>query len=437
MRKFSSVPTRRAAALFSASALAATALIATAGSAGAVITTGGATDPQNRPAFVRDGAGIALALCTDAVQCEPADPADPLHGGYFGAEATAGPITAIYGIETAAGEDPVTGEPSDTATLANVARFRGEGLRPGGRYTIRDPWGTRTVFADGQGDLDVVREAGGEAGSPLGQGIVKTFLRRLNAPAGFIGDLETAGPVTGSPTGFNRITVTGPGVNATQRNFTVNGQMRANTAMTSVGVESVRLGNVNKAGASTVNIPVASFGTAPAQVSVAKAGANPGKFQVTRTATIAQGTNGQILVTYRPQPNRTHSAILVLNDNGLGAPHRVRLQGTGPDTLRARVASSSPRRGQLVGVSKNVSARFNEAVRGVKKSSFTLTNQSNGNKVGGSVSRVGQTNRYVFNPRSNLAGDTTYRVRLVGGKAAIRDLAGNPLRTKAWKFRTR
>lgn len=435
MRKFSSLSTRRAAALFSVSALAATALVATAGSAGAVVTTGGANDANGRPAFVRDGAGVALALCTDAVQCEPADPADPLHGGYFGAEATAGPITAIYGIETAAGED-AAGNPSDQAVLANVARFRGEGLRPGGRYTIRDPWGTRTVFADDQGDLEVVREAGGEAGTPLGQGVVKTFLRARNAPAGFLGSLEGVGPVTGSPTGFNQITVTGPGVNATQRNFTVSGQMRANTAMTSVGVESVRLGNINKAGPSTVNIRVASFGTAPAQVSVTKAGANPGRFQVARTATIAQGSNGQIQVTYRPQRNRTHSAVLVLNDNGLGAPHRIRLQGTGPDTLRARVASSSPRRGQRVGVNKNVSARFNEAVRGVK-GSFTLTNQSNGNKVAARVSRVGNTNRYVLNPRRSLNRGTTYRVRLAGGKAAIRDLAGNPLRTKAWKFRTR
>jgi Bacterial Ig-like domain len=101
------------------------------------------------------------------------------------------------------------------------------------------------------------------------------------------------------------------------------------------------------------------------------------------------------------------------------------------------VASSSPRRGQRVGVNKNVSVRFNEAVRGVKKSSFQVVNQRSGNRIAGSVSRVGQTNRYVFNPRRALAGDTTYRVRLLGGRAQIRDLAGNPLRDRAWRFRTR
>jgi Big-like domain-containing protein len=440
MRKFSSVPTRRAAALFSASALAATALIATAGSAGAVVTAGGAADPEGRPGFFTDSQGIRLALCTNAVNCEPADPVDPLHGGYFAAEAQAGPVLAIYGIETAEGED-AAGNPNGQAIVANVARFRGD-LAANRQYRIQGPWGTHSCLTAADGELDCIVEAGGEAGTPVGGGPVKTFLRRVSgAPAGFLGDLETAGPVTGSPTGFNRVVVRGPAGNIVgQTNlFSVQGQMAANTPMANLSTDALRMGSGTNARPVTRNIRFSSFGTAPATPQVTKLGANPGRFAVDTSAcaAVAAGRACNIRVTYTPQNNRDASARLRIGTGIPGSARQVSLQGVGTDTLRARVASSSPSRGQRVGVSKNVSVRFNEAVRGVKKSSFQVVNQRSGNKVGGSVSRVGQTNRYVFNPRSNLAGDTTYRVRLVGGKAAIRDLAGNPLRTKAWKFRTR
>jgi len=440
MRKFSSLPTRRTAALFSASALAATALIATAGSASAVVTAGGTPDAQNRPGFFTDSQGIRLALCTDGVNCEPADPLDPLHGGYFGAEAQAGPVLAIYGIETAEGED-AAGNPNGQAIVANVARFRGD-LPANRRYRIQGPWGTHSCLTAADGELDCIVEAGGEAGTPIAGGPVKTFLRRTNgAPAGFLGDLETAGPVTGSPTGFNRVVVRGPAGNIVgQTNlFTVTGQMAANTPMANLNTDSLSMGNGRNAQPVTRTIRFSSFGTAPATPQVTKLGANPGRFAVNTSAcaAVAAGNACDIRVTYTPQNNRDASARVRIGTGIPGSARLVTLQGTGTDTLRARVASSTPRRGQRVGVKKNVSVRFNEAVRGVKKSSFQVVNQRSGNKVGGSVSRVGQTNRYVFNPRRDLAGGTTYRVRLVGGKAAIRDLAGNPLRTKAWKFRTR
>jgi len=421
MRHFSPVHKRRVAALFSASALAAAALVATAGSAGAVITQGGGTRPDNVPTFFQDGNGVRVAACEDLAVC--VDAFDPADGVYFDAGADTQSIRAVFSV--GAGFDPAEGLEID-----NSFRFSDAAPLPNGRYTMRHPWGTATCNATA-GTMD--------CRSALTATPVSTFLRTLARPAGFLGNGETPRRVTGSPTGFNRLVITGPGAFRESTNlFTVLGQMPANTAMTSVGVESVRLGNVNKAAPSTVNIPVASFGTAPAQVSVTKAGANPGRFQVLQPATIAQDTSGQIRVTYRPQNNRNATARLRIATQGNpGATRVVTLRGTGTDTLRARVAASSPRRGQRVGVNKNVSARFNEAVRGVKKSSFTLTNQSNGNRVRGSVSRVGQTNRYVLNPRRSLDRGTTYRVRLVGGNAAIRDLAGNPLRTKAWRFRTR
>ena len=422
-------------ALLSVAALAATGLVAAAVPAGAAVTAGGQADANGRPGFVRDADGIALALCTDAVNCEPADPADPLHGGYFSAEATVGGIRAVFAIETAAGED-AAGNPTDQATVANVAVFDGDGLRPGARYTIRHPWGSSSVVADDRGRVRRVIEAGGEAGTALGSGVVKTFLRRVNAPAGFLGNLDAAGRVTGSPTGFNAVQVTGPGVNATARNFIVNGQMRANTAMTSVSTGALKLGSVKKATPSTAPIPVTSFGTANATFTVTKSGANPGAFRVQTPAAVASGSAGTISVTYTPKANRDASAVLTIDDNGLAAPRKVTLTGVANDTRAPKVLASTPARGAAnVAAGKSVKVKFSEAVVSAK-TSLSLVDAA-GNKVGAKVSRVGKTNTYLVNPGRALAHGAKYTVKVNGGKKALRDLAGNAAKDTRWSFRTR
>jgi hypothetical protein len=231
---------RRSAALMSVAALATTGFIATAGSAGAAITAGAGTDAQDRPNFFRDGEGVRVVLCQDAVNCEPADPADPdpLHGGYFSAEAVAGNFRVVFAVETAATEDEATGELNpNEAMVSSVAVYDAENLQPGARYVIKHPWGQRAVRADNRGRVRVVDEAGGESTTPISAGTAKTFLRRLNAPQGFLGTLEGVGRVTGSPSGFNRIAVSGPGNNVVQRNWIVNGQLVEDMPMTSVSAK--------------------------------------------------------------------------------------------------------------------------------------------------------------------------------------------------------
>lgn len=426
---------RRPAALLSVAALATTGLVAAAVPAGAAVTAGGQADGNGRPAFVRDATGIALALCTDAVNCEPADPADPLHGGYYSAEATAGGIRAVFAIETAAGED-AAGNPTDQATVANVAVFDGDGLRAGARYTIKHPYGTSTVVADDRGRVRRVIEAGGEAGTPLGSGVVKTFLRRVNAPAGFLGNLDTAGRVTGSPTGFNAMTVTGPGVNATARNFIVNGQMRANTAMTSMSTSALKLGSITKATPSTATIPVSSFGTAAATITTTLGGANPSAFQVQNPAAVASGSAANIRVTYAPRANRDVSAILTIADGGLAAPRQVTLTGVANDTRAPKVLSANPARGAAnVAAGKSIKVQFSEAVRDAK-GGLSLVDAT-GDKVGAKVSRVRQSNTYVLNPGRALDRGARYTVKVNGGAKALRDLANNAARDTQWSFRTR
>ncbi|HWL99714.1 MAG TPA: hypothetical protein VNP20_20395, partial [Nocardioidaceae bacterium] len=234
MRNFSSVPKRRAAALFSASALVAAALVATAGTASAVITQGPGTDPTGAPLSFRDAEGVAVGLCIDPVNCaEPVDPAEPpvvepvfpteadSEASYFAAEAQAGPVLAIFGVEALS--DGVA------ITTANMYRFRGD-LAANTQYRIRHPWGTANCLTEDDGELDCLLETGGEAGGTVGAGPVKTFLRQTNAPAGFLGSLAAPSTVTGSPTGFNRVVVTGPNGNVVGRTnlFAVAGQMSAN-----------------------------------------------------------------------------------------------------------------------------------------------------------------------------------------------------------------
>lgn len=425
---------RPMSAILSATALTATSLLAAAGPANAVITAGGAEDAEGRPAFVRDAEGVALQLCTaDEPACEAADPLDPLHGGYFGAEAEAGPFLAIYGIETAADEE------NGGAFVANVTRFRANGVRPNATYTVRDPWGTTRVTADDRGRVNHLIESGGEVGTIAG-GHVTTFLRLRNNPDGLLGDLDTVGLVTGSPTGFNQVTVTGPGLRpggVSTNRFTVTGQMREDTAMSSVGRTSMRMGSLRNARPVRRAVRYSSFGTADAVPQVRVRGPQAARFRVRDNCTsVAPGSTCTITVTYVPRANRSASAVLVVDDNSLAAPRRIQLQGTGPDTRAPRVASMTPARSATgVPLGKSVGVRFDEVVRGVK-GSFALVDNSTGRQVAARVTRRGAS-RFVLDPRRALSPRTTYTVRLDGGRQGIRDRVGNAARDLTWQFRTR
>jgi hypothetical protein len=435
---------RRSAALLSVAAMATTGLIATAVPASAVITQGtGGNDANGAPLVFQDDQGVAVQMCLDEAVCaEPVDPADPpadepvfpapeSEAAYFAAEATAGPVLAIYGIEALA-------DAAGAVSVANVARFRADGLSPNAEYTIRGPWGTVTATTDVDGELEHLIETGGEAGGTVQSGHVKTFLRRVGAAPGLLGDINAPGPVVGSPTGFNRVVVRGPNGALVGRTstFTVAGQMAPDTAMTSVATQSLNLGNTRKSTPTVVNIPVSSFGTADAAVTAVKSGANPGQFAVVNNcATVASGAACNIRVTYTPRANRNASAILTIDDNGLAAPRQVTLTGVAQDTRAPQLQSRTPGKGATVRPGKSVKVQFSEAVRGLNRSTFTLVDRSNNRKVAATVSKRG--NSYVLNPRRALKRGTSYSVKLNGGARQIRDLANNGARDVQWRFRTR
>lgn len=90
----------------------------------------------------------------------------------------------------------------------------------------------------------------------------------------------------------------------------------------------------------------------------------------------------------------------------------------------------------LVKRGSNVTVTFNEAVQGVGTGTFTLKNASTGALVTARVFRNGTTNQWILDPSLALAKKTKYTVAVSGGPAAIRDLAGNALVSKAWQFTT-
>jgi len=207
------------------------------------------------------------------------------------------------------------------------------GLRPNKTFTIRDPWGTHRCTTDASGRLDAKNcffERSGGTGGPFRLGPVKSLLRSRFPTAGFLG---AAAPqrVTGSPIGFNKLNVTGPGVNVHTNLFTVTSQLAPSTPMSLVDTDAVRLGSRQSSKPVTKVIRYRSVGTAAAKPRLSKAGANPAASKASSScASVAPGRQCAIKVTYRPIVGRDKSAVLVIDDNTMAKPRRVALTGVAP-----------------------------------------------------------------------------------------------------------
>ena len=107
---------------------------------------------------------------------------------------------------------------------------------------------------------------------------------------------------------------------------------------------------------------------------------------------------------------------------------------TGPSPV---ITAMTPRAGAtLVRRSSNIAVTFSEAIQGASTATVTLKNAATGAKVTATVSRNGTTNQWILNPSANLASRTNYTVSVTGGVTAVRDLAGNPLKSASWTFTT-
>jgi subtilisin family serine protease len=107
---------------------------------------------------------------------------------------------------------------------------------------------------------------------------------------------------------------------------------------------------------------------------------------------------------------------------------------TGPAPF---VTATTPRPGAaLVRRTSNIAVTFSETIQGAGTGTVTLKNAATGAKVTATVSRNGSTNQWILNPSATLPARTKYTVTVAGGTAAVRDLAGNPLKSASWTFTT-
>lgn len=218
----------------------------------------GPVDPANGfPTWYSDGS-VKLQLCYEAGKgclSEPPDPNSPAsypdnfpeEAFWFQASATGGNLSTYEAaLEGAHTNGPV--QPGEQMGFGRL-RFIVDNLTPGASYTITHPYGINTFVAEPDpkvgGRIKQTIDAGvcapsatvpcdwaGVGAAFLGNyatGTTATFLRQVGAAPGTLGDINTARPVTGAPSGTNAVTITGPnaggpGVNTlTVNTFTVQG----------------------------------------------------------------------------------------------------------------------------------------------------------------------------------------------------------------------
>lgn len=120
-------------------------------------------------------------------------------------------------------------------------RVRFDDATPGGVYTITHPFGTMTVTADEDGEVDVTEDIGCGA-APCNfaaalNGKISHFLKwdpafAPAAPAGYLGDPSVAHRIIGSPFNTNFFRINGPGVsNVTTNLFNVSGKLFTTTSL--------------------------------------------------------------------------------------------------------------------------------------------------------------------------------------------------------------
>ena len=113
--------------------------------------------------------------------------------------------------------------------------------------------------------------------------------------------------------------------------------------------------------------------------------------------------------------------------------------GAAPDEIAPTVASTTPTANQTnVFINKAANAVFSEAMDASTISGTTYTLVGPGSSpVAGLVSYDVPSQTATFTPTSNLAINTTYTARILGGITGAKDVAGNALVTdKVWIFTT-
>jgi hypothetical protein len=213
----------------------------------------GPVDPRiGFPLWYQDDTGVRLQLCLDAAanRCltplpnlgAPASVNDrlinfPGEAFWWTAEAE---VTLPNGERARLVLAKEAAFTTEEATIGQQISFdrvrvRFEEVTPFGVYTITHPFGTMTVTADEDGEVDVTEDIGcGAAPCNFAQslnGKISHFLKwdpafAPAAPAGYLGDPSVDHRIIGSPFNTNFFRIVGPGVGTvTQNLFSVSGKL--------------------------------------------------------------------------------------------------------------------------------------------------------------------------------------------------------------------
>ncbi|NUR07590.1 MAG: choice-of-anchor D domain-containing protein [Nocardioidaceae bacterium] len=318
----------------------------------ALVGSPGPTNPDtNFPAYYTDLNGLSLQLCLDdpvAVNCLTTRD-ELLNAGadgeafYASASAEVGDFGAEYALEAA-----FAGDGANQEIVFARTRYIGTG-EPNSTYTFTGPYGTDTCTTNATGTLprngctfDEGGAVGGDVTSATASNRVGPFLvwnTTADRPAGYIGDPNVAHAVTGSPTGFNKVQVRGPGVTGTcvdgatvtqgcqeTDQFLVAGQVMDGAQ----GVATpVSFGPVTQA--TTKTVTYTNIGNAAAHVvTAAVSGAGFASTADTCTgATVAVGGHCDVDVTFTPTPGQPATGSVTFTDDSAGGTAKAALSGKG------------------------------------------------------------------------------------------------------------
>ncbi len=342
--------------------------VITAGAASAALPPGGVgpIDPASQfPSYYADTNGLRLQLCQDGPPHCLAGPEQiqDVHaaGGdaeafYFHASADVGGFTMNAVLEAAYLGDGPGQEVTFMRTQAT-----GRAVVPHGQYSFTDPYGSYTCTADATGLVQPSKGCRFETsavpgnfsaalGGPVGPFLTwDSFGGSAGAPpVGFIGDGTTPHTVVGSPTGFNKMRVSGPGIAGTCTNddgstvrdcqetslIVIQGKVQPGGATAALSAGTLDFGDVAAAPPITRTLTYANTGDVPVTIgSVNVAGPDAASFTITNSCPVAPavvevGTRCTIGVTFTPHAGRTSTATLTVTDDTSVATRSVALKGS-------------------------------------------------------------------------------------------------------------
>ncbi len=106
---------------------------------------------------------------------------------------------------------------------------------PNSTLTFKHPFGELTIDTDASGDGRIVEDIAPSVGNftvALRGNFGPFLMWDSGAPAGYVGNPDVPHTVTGSPTGYNRFSVSGGGLSLETDQFTVSGKIATNTGVT-------------------------------------------------------------------------------------------------------------------------------------------------------------------------------------------------------------